>query len=169
MIKIWKKRKGFTLIELLIVIAIIGILAGIAIPNFLGARTRAKVAKSFADMDAIAKAEEMYFVDNTQYTETTSQLAPTYVNASVFTDPWNNSYVIHTSPSSTPTMYLIVGMGPDTTSNDPYKNTSTSWTSSDRVRGALGGSEGPKSGYGYSWYNPANGVTSAGDIGYGSG
>jgi len=57
------KRHGFTLIELLIVIAIIAILALIAIPNFLEAQTRAKVARSMADMRSIAAAVEAYAID----------------------------------------------------------------------------------------------------------
>jgi len=59
-----KKEKGFTLVELLIVVAIIAILTGIAIPNFMGARTKARVGRAFADMDTICTAEEMYELDH---------------------------------------------------------------------------------------------------------
>lgn len=61
-------KKGFTLIELLIVVAIIGILAAIAVPNFLNAQNRAKVARLVSDMKSMAMAEEQYRMDNGQYT-----------------------------------------------------------------------------------------------------
>lgn len=61
------KKKGFTLIELLIVVAIIGILAAIAVPNFLNAQTRARVAHAYSDFKAIATAQEMYRTDNNYY------------------------------------------------------------------------------------------------------
>lgn len=61
------KKKGFTLIELLIVVAIIAILAAIAIPNFLQAQVRAKVARVKADMRTIATGLETYYVDKNKY------------------------------------------------------------------------------------------------------
>lgn len=57
------KRKAFTLIELLIVVAIIGILAAIAVPNFLNAQLRAKIARGYSDMKAILTAVEQCRLD----------------------------------------------------------------------------------------------------------
>jgi general secretion pathway protein G len=58
-----KNQIAFTLIELLIVVAIIGILAMIAVPNFMNARTRALVSRVQADIKSTSDAVEFFMVD----------------------------------------------------------------------------------------------------------
>lgn len=63
------RAHAFTLIELLIVVAIIGILAAIAVPNFLNAQVRAKISRTQADMKAVSTSLEQYFLDWNSYVE----------------------------------------------------------------------------------------------------
>ena len=74
MIKLNARRGGFTLIELMIVVAIIGILAAIAIPNFLRFQLKARSSEGKTNLAAIRTAEESYFAEYGLYVS--SNLSP---------------------------------------------------------------------------------------------
>lgn len=106
-----KFKKGFTLIELLIVVAIIAILAAIAVPNFLEAQVRAKVARARTDMRSLATALESYCIDHNKYVpcpqwdiEITSYLrfcmltTPIAYISSIFPDPFQSQVISNVYP-----------------------------------------------------------------------
>lgn len=64
----YRDRAGFTLIELLIVIAIIGIIATIAVPMFLGQRTKAMRTEAMTNLESIRLLEEQYYAEMGDYT-----------------------------------------------------------------------------------------------------
>lgn len=67
MLQKMRNRKGFTLIELLIVVAIIGILAAVAIPQFSAYRAKAYNSASNADLKNMKTGMEAYMADNQEY------------------------------------------------------------------------------------------------------
>jgi type IV pilus assembly protein PilA len=67
MLKTLRTSKGFTLIELMIVVAIIGILAAIAIPNFLQYQSRARQSEARTNLGGIFVSETAYLGENARY------------------------------------------------------------------------------------------------------
>ncbi len=162
-------KKGFTLIELLIVVAIIGILAAIAVPNFLNAKMRATIARMESDMKALGDAFAMYRLDNKCFfeqqggnpaSEMRRLTTPIQYIASIPQDPFRrpgqSKYQSQTTNydyssfrnGKCYTDWLLHGLGPDTDED------------------LWGGSIGPTSPQGFKTqlYQVSNGLVSSGDV-----
>lgn len=140
-------KRGFTLIELLIVVAIIGIIVAIAIPNLLAAVQRARQKRTMADIKALATVWESYFIDYAYYfpgggcnhidgislpdmklvfSSLAAELQPTYVSKIPWNDGWGRPFYFYTDVASAAQSYKIESYGKDG-SADSYCGMTTSF------------------------------------------
>lgn len=141
-------KRGFTLIEILIVVGIIGIVAAIAIPNFLQATVRAKVDGVKTTMGSIAIALEDYKVDDpaAHYPLSLENLTTpiAYISPGHFKDPFNPQggnirYYLRSDYRA----WALASHGPDGDADTSNYTTSTNTAN---------------------YYDPQNGLVSEGDI-----
>jgi len=141
----FKRERGFTLIEILTVIVIIGILAAVLAPRFVGRTDEARVAAAKADISAIEVALDAYEADNGNYVTTEQGLDalvnPTnvppvplnwkgpYLKKKASKDPWGNAYVYLSPGVYNSSAYDIYSLGKDgQEGGEGFNADITNWT-----------------------------------------
>ncbi|MCJ7666588.1 MAG: prepilin-type N-terminal cleavage/methylation domain-containing protein [Actinobacteria bacterium] len=95
--RLYKKEKGFTLVELMVVIIILAVLTGIAIPSYMALRDRARIQATRSEMQNIGTALSIYEADREAYppvaTWNTDLETGNYMNPVPVDDAWGAAYV----------------------------------------------------------------------------
>lgn len=117
-------QAGFTMIEIMVVVAILGILAALIVPNVTGRDDKARVQVAKSDIKSISSAVELYKLDNFKYPSTDQGLealvtqpsdAPNWAEGGYLKklpqDPWQREYIYLSPGQSGP--YDLISLGAD--------------------------------------------------------
>ncbi len=97
--KLTRNSKGFTLVEIMIVVAIIGLLAAIAVPNFVQARTQARTNTCINNLRLIQAAIDQWAIENNvaeTATVTAANIQPYFKGNAIPAEPTGGSYTVTT-------------------------------------------------------------------------
>lgn len=134
-------QAGFTLVEIMVVVIIIGLLAGIVVPNVMDNLDKANVQKARADFSSLQTALKLYRIDNFNYPTTEQGLEALVTKSSIAPvprnfktsgyidnlnkDPWGNDYQ-YMSPADDGREYDIYSLGADGVSGGEGQNADVS-------------------------------------------
>ncbi len=120
-----KRQRGFTLIEILLVMAILGMLAAMVLPNIVGSAEKARIKTAQTQIASLGTALDAFALDVGRYPDSQEGLealvqapqgmrmwAGPYLNKSLPMDPWGNPYE-YTGPDRGNTGYELISYGAD--------------------------------------------------------
>ncbi len=144
------KSRGFTLIELLIVMAVIAILIGIALPSFRGMQQEARKTRAQGDVRTIKMAVEAYYMDHqntypaeANYQATLQASVPQILTSTLY-DPFGATsttqylYSLDTHNPATANYYIISSVSPSGVATATVSTTGTITASSDAIYASNG-------------------------------
>jgi general secretion pathway protein G len=115
-----RRRHGFTLLELLLVLVILGVLAALVVPRFVGRGEEAKVTAAQTEISRIGGMIDMFEIDEGRFPATDEGLEVLLVadreylkGDAVPTDPWGNPYLYRFPAERSGDGYDLYSVGPD--------------------------------------------------------